>query len=64
MNLQAVWGIYKYEMTRMRRTLVQSVVAPVIATTLYFVVFGAAIGSRITHMDGIPYGAFIVPGLI
>lgn len=64
MNFQAVWGIYKYEMTRMRRTLLQSVVSPVISTTLYFVVFGAAIGSRITHMDGISYGAFIVPGLI
>ncbi|MGH8225204.1 MAG: ABC transporter permease [Gammaproteobacteria bacterium] len=64
MNLRAVWAIYVYEMSRMKRTLVQSVVSPVISTTLYFVVFGAAIGSKITHMDGISYGAFIVPGLI
>ncbi len=64
MNYRAVWVLYRYEMARMRRTLVQSVVSPVISTTLYFVVFGAAIGSRITHMDGISYGAFIVPGLI
>jgi len=64
MNLRGVWVLYRYEMARMRRTLVQSVVSPVISTSLYFVVFGAAIGSRITHMDGISYGAFIVPGLI
>jgi len=64
MNVRAVWVLYRYEMARMRRTLVQSVVSPVISTSLYFVVFGAAIGSRITHMDGISYGAFIVPGLI
>ena len=64
MNYRAVWALYRYEMARMRRTLIQSVVSPVISTTLYFVVFGAAIGSRITHMDGISYGAFIVPGLI
>lgn len=64
MNYRAVWALYRYEMARMRRTLVQSVVSPVISTSLYFVVFGAAIGSRITHMDGINYGAFIVPGLI
>ena len=64
MNYRAVWALYRYEMARMRRTLVQSVVSPVISTSLYFVVFGAAIGSRITHMDGISYGAFIVPGLI
>jgi ABC-2 type transport system permease protein len=64
MNLRAVWTLYRFEMTRMRRTLIQSVVSLVLSTSLYFVVFGAAIGSRITHMDGISYGAFIVPGLI
>ncbi len=64
MNLYAVRALYDYEMARMQRTLIQSVVAPVISTSLYFVVFGSAIGTRITHMDGISYGAFIVPGLI
>lgn len=64
MNYRAVWALYRYEMARMRRTLVQSVVAPIISTSLYFVVFGTAIGSRITHMDGINYGSFIVPGVI
>ena len=64
MNLHAVQAIYGYEMARMRRTLVQSVVAPVLTTSLYFIVFGAAIGSRISEIDGIDYGAFIVPGLI
>ncbi len=64
MNIYAVRALYDYEMARMKRTLIQSVVAPVISTSLYFVVFGSAIGSRITHMDGISYGAFIVPGLI
>ena len=64
MNFRGVWVLYRYEMARMRRTLVQSVVSPVISTSLYFVVFGAAIGTRITHMDGISYGSFIVPGLI
>lgn len=64
MNIHAVRALYDYEMARMQRTLIQSVVAPVISTSLYFVVFGSAIGSRITHMDGISYGAFIVPGLI
>ncbi|MEM6512036.1 MAG: ABC transporter permease [Pseudomonadota bacterium] len=64
MNLHAVRAIYGYEMARMRRTLVQSVVAPVLTTSLYFIVFGAAIGSRISEIDGIDYGAFIVPGLI
>jgi ABC-2 type transport system permease protein len=64
MNLYAVRALYDYEMARMKRTLIQSIVAPVISTSLYFVVFGSAIGSRITHMDGISYGAFIVPGLI
>ena len=64
MNLPAIVAIYKFEMARWGRTLLQSLVAPVIATSLYFVVFGAAIGSRISEIDGIPYGAFIVPGLI
>jgi len=64
MNLQAVRAIYLFEMSRTRRTLLQSIVSPVISTSLYFVVFGAAIGSRITQIEGISYGAFIVPGLI
>jgi len=64
MNLYAVRAIYKFEMARTGRTLWQSVVSPVISTSLYFVVFGAAIGSRITEIEGVSYGAFIVPGLI
>ena len=64
MNLHAVKAIYGFEMARTRRTLMQSIVAPVISTSLYFVVFGAAIGSRIQHVEGVSYGAFIVPGLI
>ena len=64
MNLPAIIAIYKFEMARWGRTFLQSLVAPVIATSLYFVVFGAAIGSRITEIEGIPYGAFIVPGLV
>ncbi|WP_227370254.1 ABC transporter permease [Halomonas sp. M20] len=64
MNLQAVAAIYRFEMARAKRTLLQSVVSPVISTSLYFVVFGAAIGSRITEVEGVSYGAFIVPGLI
>jgi ABC-2 type transport system permease protein len=64
MNLHAVGAIYRYEMARLFRTLVQSIAAPVITTSLYFIVFGAAIGSRMSHIDGISYGAFIVPGLI
>ncbi len=64
MNLHAVRAIYRYEMARMFRTAVQSIVAPVLSTSLYFVIFGAAIGSRITEVDGVQYGAFIVPGLI
>jgi ABC-2 type transport system permease protein len=64
MNLEAVRTIYLFEMARAWRTLFQSVVSPVISTSLYFVVFGAAIGSRITNIDGVSYGAFIVPGLI
>ena len=64
MNVHAVRAIYGFEMARTRRTLLQSIVAPVISTSLYFVVFGAAIGSRITNIEGVPYGAFIVPGLV
>jgi ABC-2 type transport system permease protein len=64
MNLQAVRAIYLFEMARTWRTLLQSIVSPVISTSLYFVVFGAAIGSRITDVEGVSYGAFIVPGLI
>ena len=64
MNWRAVSAIYKTEMMRTARTLAQSIVSPVLSTSLYFVVFGAAIGSRITEIDGISYGAFIVPGLI
>jgi ABC-2 type transport system permease protein len=63
-NLYAVRAIYRFEMARMGRTLMQSVATPVISTSLYFVVFGAAIGSRITEIGGVSYGAFIVPGLI
>jgi ABC-2 type transport system permease protein len=64
MNLRAVGAIYRFEMARAGRTLLQSIVSPVISTSLYFVVFGAAIGSRITEVEGISYGTFIVPGLI
>jgi ABC-2 type transport system permease protein len=64
MNLYAVRAIYGFEMARTRRTLMQSVVSPVVSTSLYFVVFGAAIGSRIQSVGGVSYGAFIVPGLI
>jgi ABC-2 type transport system permease protein len=63
-NGYGVWAIYKFEMARALRTLWQSIVTPVITTALYFVVFGSAIGSRMTEIDGVPYGAFIVPGLI
>jgi ABC-2 type transport system permease protein len=63
-NFHAIRAIYKFEMARTWRTLLQSIVSPVISTSLYFVVFGAAIGSRITAIDGVSYGAFIVPGLI
>jgi ABC-2 type transport system permease protein len=63
-NRYGVWAIYRFEMARALRTLVQSLVTPVLTTSLYFVVFGAAIGSRIQQVDGVPYGAFIVPGLI
>ncbi|MCP4386264.1 MAG: ABC transporter permease [Hyphomicrobiales bacterium] len=64
MNWRAVWAIYYFEMSRTARTVMQSILSPVISTSLYFVVFGAAIGSRITDIDGVSYGAFIVPGLI
>lgn len=64
MNLISVWAIYRSEMARAVRTLLQSLVAPILSTSLYFVVFGTAIGSRIETVEGIEYGAFIVPGLI
>ena len=64
MNVYGMRAIYTFEMARTGRTLLQSIVSPVISTSLYFVVFGAAIGSRISQVEGIPYGAFIVPGLI
>jgi len=64
MNIYAVKAIYKFEMARAWRTVMQSIVSPVLSTSLYFVVFGAAIGSRIQQIEGISYGAFIVPGLI
>jgi len=64
MNTYGVHAIYRFEMARWFRTLVQSVLSPVISTSLYFVVFGAAIGARMTQIDGVSYGAFIVPGLI
>ena len=64
MNLYAVAAIYRFEIARTRRTWMQSIVSPVISTTLYFVVFGAAIGSRINAVEGVNYGAFIVPGLM
>ncbi len=63
-NRHGVWAIYKFEMARALRTVWQSLVTPVITTSLYFVVFGSAIGSRMIEVDGVPYGAFIVPGLI
>jgi ABC-2 type transport system permease protein len=63
-NRHGVWAIYKFEMARALRTVWQSLVTPVITTSLYFVVFGSAIGSRMVEVDGVPYGAFIVPGLI
>ncbi len=64
MNFRAIKAIYRFEMARTGRTLMQSILAPVISTSLYFVVFGAAIGSQITKMEGVDYGSFIVPGLI
>jgi len=64
MNLHAIAAIYRFEMARTFRTLMQSIASPVLSTSLYFVVFGAAIGSRMGDIDGISYGAFIIPGLI
>lgn len=64
MNIHAIRAIYRFEMARTWRTLTQSIVSPVISTSLYFVVFGAAIGSRMQQVDGVSYGSFIVPGLI
>ena len=64
MNGRAIWAIYSAEMARTFRTIMQSIISPVLSTSLYFIVFGAAIGSRIETIDGVSYGAFIVPGLI
>lgn len=64
MNLRGAYAIYRFEMARTGRTILQSIVSPVLSTSLYFVVFGAAIGSRITEVGGVQYGSFIVPGLI
>jgi ABC-2 type transport system permease protein len=64
MNLYGVSAIYKFEMARMQRTLMQSILSPVISTCLYFVVFGSAIGSRMGDIGDVPYGAFIIPGLV
>ena len=63
-NIHAIRAIYRFEMSRTFRTIFQSIISPVISTSLYFVVFGSAIGSRMTQVDGVPYGAYIVPGLI
>ena len=64
MNWRGVWAIYKFEMHRFKRTLWTGLAVPVITTSLYFIVFGSAIGSRMTEIGGVPYGAFIVPGLM
>ena len=64
MNLRGIWAIYRFEMARFLRTVGQSLATPVITTSLYFVVFGAAIGARMGHVDGVAYGSFIVPGLV
>ncbi|MEK9727330.1 MAG: ABC transporter permease [Candidatus Margulisiibacteriota bacterium] len=64
MNLRGIFSLYRFEMARMWRTLGQSIASPVISTSLYFIVFGSAIGSSIQEIDGIPYGSFIVPGLV
>ncbi len=64
MNIYAIRAIYKFEMARTFRTIAQSIISPVVSTSLYFVVFGSAIGSRMNDVDGISYGAFLVPGLI
>ena len=64
LNPHAIRAIYRFEMARTGRTLMQSIAAPVLTTTLYFVVFGSAIGSRMGEIDGVGYGAFIIPGLV
>jgi ABC-2 type transport system permease protein len=64
MNYHAIWAIYRFEMARAFRTFMQSIISPVISTSLYFIVFGAAIGTRIESVEGVSYGSFIVPGLI
>jgi ABC-2 type transport system permease protein len=64
MNLYGIWAIYRQEMARTFRTIMQSILAPVLSTALYFIVFGAAIGDRMQNIEGVSYGAFIVPGLI
>ena len=64
MNIYGVIAIYQFEMARTKRTILQSVISPVISTSLYFIVFGSAIGSQITEIDGVSYGVFMVPGLI
>ena len=64
MNVYAIRAIYIFEMARTGRTLMQSIASPILSTSLYFVVFGAAIGSRMGEIDGISYGAFIIPGLL
>ena len=64
MNIHGIRAIYKFEMARTGRTLMQSVLSPVVSTSLYFVVFGSAIGSRITSVEGVSYAAFIIPGLV
>ncbi|MGB1058763.1 MAG: sugar ABC transporter permease, partial [Ketobacter sp.] len=64
MNFYAVRAIYKFEMARTWRTLMQSIASPVLSTSLYFIVFGSAIGSRMVAIDGVEYGAFIIPGLV
>lgn len=64
MNYRGIWSVYKFEMARAKRTIGQSIASPVLSTVLYFIVFGAAIGSRISDVGGVEYGAFIVPGLI
>ncbi len=63
-NAHGVWAVYKFEIARFRRTVLTSLLVPVLTTSLYFIVFGSAIGSRMREIDGVPYGAFIVPGLI
>jgi len=64
LNFNSIKAIYKFEMARAFRTIMQSILAPVVSTSLYFIVFGAAIGSKISQLDGVPYGAFIIPGLM